>query len=44
MEMQYCVWRIEIVRNNIAAVSTQIRGVFGSGYDSPSTLPILLIM
>ena len=26
------------VRNNIAAVSTQIRGVFGSGYDSPSSI------
>jgi hypothetical protein len=26
------------VRNNIAAVSTQIRGVFGSGFDSPSSI------
>ena len=26
------------VRNNVAAVSTQIRGVFGSGFDSPSTI------
>ena len=26
------------VKNNQAAVSTQIRGVFGSGFDSPSTI------
>ena len=29
---------LTIARTNIAAVSTQIRGVFGSGFDSPSTI------
>jgi hypothetical protein len=29
---------LTIARNNISAVSTQIRGVFGSGFDSPSTI------